>query len=463
MKAVFLGGGSLRLIPILRGLFADSPEFFAEGEIRLVDLNLSAADAVKTLLQRTPEFPAGCRITATDCADRAFEGCDVLYLTMAARSQPEETLAALSASDYGFLSSDQLSVNGAFLATRLGRLILSLAQKLEHLSPSALMLIFPNPVAVYSGMVNNYTKIRALGICGGFNNHRWDLSRLCGRDCFDPDWDVVAAGVNHLSFILRGSCRGRDIHDILKEVLSNDWKCMRISSAKNPETCRYIEEQLAVYVELYRRYGTLVFSTEGDGMTHLAYEWGLERAKKSLAAIRETFDPESAEQDEKTRRTELYRELHEAASGTNPPDWTTGGRHNLFSRSMTDISLPIFRALSGQEKMRITASRPNCGAVRGFDDRTVLEYTMDLFKDSITPVPDQYVPHPWQGLISSLAEYQTLLGDALAQYDPRLFAASLEAYPMNRGTSEKREFIRRMFDIYREMDPVFHSAEQYFR
>ena len=33
MNAVFLGGGSLRLLPIFRGIFSQVPEFFKNGEI----------------------------------------------------------------------------------------------------------------------------------------------------------------------------------------------------------------------------------------------------------------------------------------------------------------------------------------------------------------------------------------------------------------------------------------------
>ncbi len=213
MKVTFLGGGSLRLLPILRGIMGEIPEVFRGGEIRLLDRRQERAEAVARLIEACPEYQnVSCKITCPEEIDAALEGIDVLYLTMAARREPSETLAAFAAQEHGYYSSDQLSVNGAFLSLRLGNTILDIARKMEKLCPQALMLIFPNPVSVYSCMVNTYTKIKALGICGGFNNHRWDLSRLCGRNEFDPDWNVVAAGVNHLSFILRGEYKGEDLY-----------------------------------------------------------------------------------------------------------------------------------------------------------------------------------------------------------------------------------------------------------
>lgn len=61
MKAVFLGGGSLRLLPILRSVFEKVPEFFRGGEIRLVDLKIERVEAVGKLLLAFPEYAdIGC-------------------------------------------------------------------------------------------------------------------------------------------------------------------------------------------------------------------------------------------------------------------------------------------------------------------------------------------------------------------------------------------------------------------
>ena len=49
----------------------------------------------------------------------------------------------------------------------------------------------PASVAVLSAAVNNHTRIRALGICGGMNNYRWDLTRLLlDHDAYDL-WNSI--------------------------------------------------------------------------------------------------------------------------------------------------------------------------------------------------------------------------------------------------------------------------------
>ena len=39
MKITFIGGGSLRLIPILRGVLLECPQVFEDAELRFFDLD----------------------------------------------------------------------------------------------------------------------------------------------------------------------------------------------------------------------------------------------------------------------------------------------------------------------------------------------------------------------------------------------------------------------------------------
>ena len=464
MKAAFIGGGSLRLLPIFRAIFAESPEVFRNGEIRMADRALDRAEAVSKLLQACPEYKqVNCHVVATDDIDSALHDIDVLYLTMAAMSEPHETQAQFLAREYGYISSDQLSVNGAFLSLRLGSFILELARKLEKSSPHALMLIFPNPVAVYSTLVNKYTSIKALGICGGFNNHRWDLSRLCfGKNEFDPAWDVVAAGVNHLSFIIRGDYKGEDLYSsLLPRTLTDAWQCIDMPWSGMPK--QLVEQALHDLYNTYRKYNTLIFSTELDGLAHIStanyreyQNWFLEQ--------RTPFDPAAARQKSQKAIAERFSIFKAASLNPDKVEWSNriDDRHGLFCLDTTDISLPILKAVAGLEKMRIVASHPNCnGVISNLPVDAAAEFTMDIYKNNITPVENQYVPAPFQGLIASLSEFQTLLADAIARKDAGIFAAAFDAYPVKRFTPERKDFLRKMFDIYTDVDPQMRRAVDY--
>jgi alpha-galactosidase/6-phospho-beta-glucosidase family protein len=460
MNITFLGGGSLRILPIVRALF-QTPEVFEGGSIRLVDLNLGRAEAVGKLICRCPEFKnLSCDVFWTSDLDRALDGTDLFYLTTAIEREPSDTFAAQAASEFGYLHSDQLSINGSFLAARGGNMVMGFARKMERYCPEAMMLIFANPVSVFSAAVTNHTRIKALGICAGFGNHRWDLSRICGRDRYENEWNVITAGVNHLSFILRGSYQGRDINEVLQEHIHADWKPMEITTSNAGPRVRVALQQL---VDLYRRFGTMVFSTEPDGMSHLQPSWGLELLKSQLAERLLKFNPATAAADSQKGLEEKFSRFAAAACSEADPDWDAPiERNRLFGVDFSEISVPIIRALSGLETMRITASYPNRGAVRDFPDDAALEYTMDLHGKTIVPVENQYIPHPFQGFIASFSEHQTLVADAIAHQDARLFADALDAYPMNQFHASRIPFFRKMFEIFSDLPPALLDAKKYF-
>ena len=433
MKAAFIGGGSLRLLPIFRGIFASSPQIFENGEIRLIDLHKDRAEAVARLVQACPEFAT-------------VKNCKVIVA--------DETMALYLGMKYNYNSSDQLSVNGAFLSLRLGFTILNFARKMEQLCPNALMLLFPNPVSVYSHMVNTYTKIRALGICGGFTNHRLDLTRLCfSREALDYNWDVVAAGVNHLSYIIRGDYEGEDLYSsICPKHLTDTWT----SLPGHEFACESL-------YKAYRRYGTLIFSSESDGIAQIFPDLALEVLMKRLqteAAFNRAETTEMAKQ----RINATFAKFIETSKHPETVDWDDGSLEatNYYGINRFDIILPILKALAGIEKMRIVASRPNYGAIRDLPEKCAVEYTMDIFKEQSTPVADQYIPRPFYGLTASLSEYQTLIGDAIARHDNHLFANALAAFPQHTFRENKRQLILKLFDMYSDVDPYMLEAKKYF-
>ena len=457
MNVTFLGGGSLRILPIVRALF-QTPEVFDGGSIRLVDLKIERAEAVGRLIKRCPEYKnVNCKVVWTSDLDSALDGADLFYLTTAIEREPSDTFAAQAACEYGYLHSDQLSINGSFLAARAGNMVMSFARKMEKYCPEAMMLIFANPVPVFSAAVTNYTKIKSLGICAGFGNHRWDLPRICGRDRYEGEWNVVATGVNHLSFILRGEYQGKDLNAILQEQLKGTWEPMPITSFADSEA--QIQEGLRKLVEVYRRFGSMIFSSEFDGMGHVLFPWALEKQQNTLCQRMQHFNPATAAADGLRKVKDKFFEFAKTASGKQEPDWRTPINNNpLFGIDFSEISVPIIRAVAGLETMRITASHPNRGAVRDFSDQAALEYTMDLHGKNIIPVENQYIPAPFKGLIASLSEHQTLVADAIARQDGRLFADALEAYPMNKFSAGRVPFFRRMFEIFSDLPPALRDG-----
>ena len=99
-----------------------------------------------------------------------------------AGSEKTFQLGAEACYRHRFIPSDNLSPNGAFLAIKGAPILMNIAEQMTRCCPSAWLVDFANPVAVLSGMINNHTTVKSLGVCAGYTNHQWDLSRILGKD-----------------------------------------------------------------------------------------------------------------------------------------------------------------------------------------------------------------------------------------------------------------------------------------
>jgi len=411
---------------------------------------------VGRMIRQTPEYKdANCRVTWGKSLDRALDGADVLYVTTAIGS-PEACYRSSQASrKRGFVSSDQLSLTGAFLGLTGGPMILGFARKMEKRCPDARILIFANPVAVYSGMVNNHTSIKALGVCGGFSNHRWDLPRLMGREEYCDEFELDVAGVNHLSFILGGIYRGEDVYKVLERHLKKGWKPPRVQK-EFQHLAHHIRFGLRKLAYMHHRFGTIIFSGEGDGMTHLFYEEMFERGQKEFRPMTRAQMRARAKGAEKAREDADRRFREHLEMDLDEAFWAQPeGSDRWFGINDRDIAIPILMALAGLGRERIVASCPNRRAVAGFKDRTVLEYSQFIDKRGWRPAGKYEVPDCFHGLISALATHQTLLGDAIATRDPRTLADALFAYPIKQNTRDSRELIKELLKIHKDEIPAF--------
>lgn len=462
MNIVFVGGGSYRIIPILREALA-AGDFLHGSQFRLVDCATERAEAVGRLLQRTPEWgPAGCTVSWGNDLDRALDGADVLYVTMAMHASPSYELSAAASARRGFISSDQISATGAFLALHGAPIILGFARRMERLCPQALMLIFANPVAVYSGLVNNHTRIQALGICGGFANHRWDLTRLLGRDAYCDEYDVDVAGINHLSYILRGRIRNADLYTALDRHLTADWRPPRLRIA-NPVAAGHVRFALRKLVWMYRRFGTIIYSTELDGMAHLFYEDTYPRLMAGVRPLSAAGAQAATAASAAARRQADADFRRYVSTDLDRAFWSAPPAHaGWFTATQGDATTPILKARAGRGPLKFAASFPNRGAVAGFKDRTVLEYSLLIDGMRIAPAGRYEIPDVLHGLISDLATHQTLLGDAVAAADPRLVAQALLSYPIRQNSRAARALYRELLAIHAERIPAFcQGAAQY--
>ena len=267
------------------------------------------------------------------------------------------------------------------------------------------------------------------------------------------------------SFILRGHLRDEDLFTLLERRLTDDWRPPRLQKSWKVQH-RSIRYALRREIELFHHFRTLIFSTEGDGMAHLFYEDMYTdhvsgKAKKpSLAAIEAGIAHAKKAREAMDAHFRAYLEQELDAHF-----WATHGeKDRTFLRADHDIAVKVIRALGGDGAQQLVTSHLNRGAVAGFTERTVLEYSQVLDPAGLRPYGALAVPPAFQGLISALATHQTLLGDAIATEDPATLYQALFAYPIKFNTKDSRKCFRELLDIHQDViAPAFRETKKMFR
>ena len=438
MKIVFIGGGAHRYLSVARSILAEK-QVSEKGEISIYDLNSDRASAMVGMIQKSPEFKkSGCVVTCPDNLDTALTGADVVCVVLMAGNLKNHELNTVTCNKYGFIGSDQLSPSGAILGLKGGPILMNIARRLEVLSPDAWLIDFANPVAVLSAAVNNHTKIRCLGVCAGYTNHMWDISRILGKDEERHDYLINSAGVNHMSFILPGSKIGdADLFKVIDANIGPGWKTPELTNRWSPSMRNHISKNVGHLIELYKKYKVLIFSSEGDGLAHLDMEKDYAVAANyrlgvSTDDIDNMFNKsyESRQKADEIFKSHLNKDMDES-------EWNTEDPNRLYLlREDHNVMTKIIKAVAGIAELRIATSYPNNGAVTGIKDRNILEYSQIIYKNSIKAAGKYEIPEMLHGLVTFLSTHQTLLGDAIATNNPRILFEAFYSYPVKQDSAD---------------------------
>ena len=97
MKVVFIGGGALRHLAVIRGALAKG--IFGSGEIILHDLNVPRAEAMGRMIMKTPEYArVRCKVAWGTTLDQALDGADAVSVVLMAGSPRSFALGNLARS-----------------------------------------------------------------------------------------------------------------------------------------------------------------------------------------------------------------------------------------------------------------------------------------------------------------------------------------------------------------------------
>lgn len=478
MIFTMIGGGAHRLLSTVRGALKEGA-FREGGELRYYDLDSSRSRVMAEMISKSPEFranPAPVEVKWDLTLEQALEGADVVSVTLLAGGAYAMNLSTELGWSCGFLGSDNVSYPGAFLALRGAPILMNIAKTMEKVCPNAVLLDFANPVAVLSGMVNTFTKIRCYGICEGHNNHGVDYSRiLFGKDSYDPDYDLYVAGINHAAFVCRGTYHGEDIFSLFRKRLEEapDWlDRVEYSPYITPIAKKWCRYGNTCTVDLFKNRDALMFSSEADGFQHYFMEKAL-RFHSEIAEIAPLGDELLSDEamakhranSDASRQARMRDNEKFAAYAALPADeipWYDPAQHIFSVAAGGDVQCKVLLGVAGVADTRVAVSDLNDGSVTNLPVGVTCEYSHSVDKNGLHPIAGLSVPDGVLGMTTSLAVHQTLMAKACGTNDPHDLYKALLAYPIGSDTEAAHMLWGKLLTASRgTIDPAFEGLRSY--
>lgn len=202
MKISILGASGFYGFDLYRRIFSD--ENMRPVELKIWNRNPITAEAISEMLDYVCR-QTGIQVDFNFYTDRkeALRGTDyVLFASCIdyprVRVQDMEVCHRFGVYP---LEGETMSPGGLMNTFRHLPLLLDVAHELEEVSPRAVIIIVVNPLARLCDGLHRYTSIRFIGHCDGMIHTKVDLASAMRRD--PSKVGMIAAGVNHLSFILK--------------------------------------------------------------------------------------------------------------------------------------------------------------------------------------------------------------------------------------------------------------------
>jgi 6-phospho-beta-glucosidase len=212
-KITIIGAGSTYTPELIEGIILRATSL-PVTEIALMDIHSRKLDIVGSLSKRMIE-KAGLKIKVvlTLSLEEALESAEFVLAQIRVGQLECRVFDEKIPLKYGMIGQETTGIGGFFKALRTIPAIFEIAKKMEQICPQAWLINFSNPSGILAQALQNYTKIKTIGLCNVPINMISGVEQSLGLN----DLDIQYIGLNHLSFIT-GIKKGNN--DLLEEALS---------------------------------------------------------------------------------------------------------------------------------------------------------------------------------------------------------------------------------------------------
>ena len=225
MKITFMGAGSSVFAKNVLGDVLLTPALRDNLEIALYDIDGARLEEsylmIETLNKKYNEGKAvvekylgvsqrrdalrGARFVVNAIQVGLYDPCTIIDFEIPKKYGLRQTIA------------DTLGIGGIMRGMRTIHVLKDFARDMEQVCPDAWFLNYTNPMAILTGYMLRYTKIKTVGLCHSVQVCTSDLFSGLGLDHSSIGSELIA-GINHMGWLIDVRDKdGRDLYPVIRE------------------------------------------------------------------------------------------------------------------------------------------------------------------------------------------------------------------------------------------------------
>lgn len=406
LKIVMVGGGSYNWLPTLLGDLVQTPEL-RNSEIWLLDPLTDAANELKAAIEKADGNSPDYRFIVTDSEEEAFRDADFVVITISTGGLEAMRKDIAIPEKYGIFQTvgDSAGPGGWARTIRNYKVFRDMVEKIEKLSPHAMILNYTNPMAGLTGVISRHCSLRHVGLCHGLFSVYWAMQRIFG--CQEKDIRVNFAGVNHFFWVTGMKICGGDGLAMLREKLQGRSMDELITGGSDVVPDHKGEKHLLA-AELFEKYGALTYFEDRHTSEYLPGILNDPEEMARLQLIRTTIE----RRYEKVRKNRAYTLK------------MISGEKGLFKRSR-ETAVDIIRAAACGTTFADVMNLENIGQISNLPMGAVVE-TMGCIRDGVPePIAFGALPDGLAALTAPHCTVQKLTVDALVTGNRKMLSEAL--------------------------------------
>lgn len=216
-KIVIIGAGSHVFSRNLITDFLSYPEL-RDCTITLMDIDKERLGRITAFANRVvDQHGFKTKIESTTSRRAALEGADYVIVSIRVGGFEANRLDLEIPAKYGIKQAigDTIGPGGVFYGLRHIPVLLDICRDMEELCPDAWLINYTNPMAMLCWAMNDFTRIKNLGLCHSVQGTAAELARYIDAPINEISYWV--AGINHMAWFLEFKWRGEDAYPLLRE------------------------------------------------------------------------------------------------------------------------------------------------------------------------------------------------------------------------------------------------------